>query len=109
MKQDIKQRWVEALRSGNYEQGQGVLRTEDDTYCCLGVLCNLVDPENWTLRASYYVYGKAGGLRQNVSFLPDEVRVEVGITADEQAELVQMNDTQNAPFEDIARWIEENL
>lgn len=44
MKAKIKERWVDALRSGQYEQGQGLLRhtTPIGTqFCCLGVLCNL--------------------------------------------------------------------
>jgi hypothetical protein len=38
--QDIKARWVAALRSGKYLQGQNFLRA-NDKYCCLGVLCDL--------------------------------------------------------------------
>lgn len=38
-------RWVAALRSGNYQQGQRVLRDENNGYCCLGVLCDLVKDE----------------------------------------------------------------
>ena len=41
MKPDIADRWVAALRSGEYEQGRSVLRSTDNTYCCLGVLCDL--------------------------------------------------------------------
>ena len=48
--QSLKQRWVDALRSGEYQQTTGVLhRThsdEDDEpvgHCCLGVLCDLLD------------------------------------------------------------------
>lgn len=37
MNQDIKKRWVEALRSGKYQQGRGQLRA-DGRWCCLGVL-----------------------------------------------------------------------
>ena len=32
--------WVAALRSGNYKQGRGQLRVNDE-YCCLGVLCTI--------------------------------------------------------------------
>lgn len=40
MKAEIKQRWVAALRSGDYKQGCGELyNPNEDTYCCLGVLC----------------------------------------------------------------------
>lgn len=44
----LKERWVTALRSGEYQQGQGVLRTTDDHFCCLGVLCDLIDRDAWS-------------------------------------------------------------
>lgn len=37
----VKALWLEALRSGKYEQGNSVLRTADGKYCCLGVLCDI--------------------------------------------------------------------
>lgn len=40
MDQDIKRRWVDALRSGEYEQAKNYLSTSDG-YCCLGVLCEI--------------------------------------------------------------------
>jgi hypothetical protein len=51
MKTEIKEKWVNALRSGEYEQGQGVLRSSDK-FCCLGVLCDLylnevLDPDSY--------------------------------------------------------------
>lgn len=37
-----RERWVEALRSGKYKQGKQVLHDIDNnTYCCLGVACDL--------------------------------------------------------------------
>jgi hypothetical protein len=41
MNEAIKERWLAALRSGKYKQGRGKLKTVDDEYCCLGVLCEL--------------------------------------------------------------------
>lgn len=41
MKQEVKDRWTTALRSGQYEQGQGQLK-KDGKFCCLGVLCDVV-------------------------------------------------------------------
>lgn len=44
--------WVNALRSGEYVQGEEVLRSADNKYCCLGVLCDLFAKENqgeWVL------------------------------------------------------------
>lgn len=48
MNPDIKKLWVEALRSGKYEQADSFLRYEDDGklhYCCLGVLTDLYRKE----------------------------------------------------------------
>lgn len=45
MKPEIKKLWVDALLSGEYQQGQGYLRQREDNeeprFCCLGVLCDL--------------------------------------------------------------------
>ena len=44
MNNEIKQRWVSALRSGEYEQCRGLLR-RNNQFCCLGVLCDLYGKE----------------------------------------------------------------
>lgn len=41
MKQEIAKKWAEALRSGDYTQGQKCLKDVDSNFCCLGVLCDL--------------------------------------------------------------------
>lgn len=45
MKTSVKRAWVEALRSGKYEQGQSWLAQQFANgvrqYCCLGVLCDV--------------------------------------------------------------------
>lgn len=40
MKKTLKLKWIAALRSGAYKQGKGRLR-RGDSYCCLGVLCEV--------------------------------------------------------------------
>lgn len=55
MNPEIKKLWVEALRSGKYNQGQGGLCTttpQGPVFCCLGVLCDIhkntvAQVENW--------------------------------------------------------------
>lgn len=47
MKKEIKDLWVTALRSGKYQQGKDYLRSSDNTFCCLGVLCDILEPEAW--------------------------------------------------------------
>lgn len=44
-RQRIKE-WVDALRSGKYNQAQGYLRTAEG-FCCLGVACHVVNPIPW--------------------------------------------------------------
>lgn len=39
--------WIEALESGKYKQGRNRLRSEEDEFCCLGVLCNICPDVEW--------------------------------------------------------------
>ena len=45
MKKEVAKKWVKALRSGKYKQGQNYLKKFNDKgeprHCCLGVLCEL--------------------------------------------------------------------
>lgn len=41
MNKRIKKLWIAALRSGEYKQAGGGLRPTKDTFCCLGVLCDI--------------------------------------------------------------------
>ncbi len=45
MNPDVKKKWVEALKSGEYKKGYGALRDHTDRFCCLGVLCDLYRKE----------------------------------------------------------------
>lgn len=50
MNQEIKAKWVEALRSGEYPQGRQYLN-QNGNFCCLGVLTDLYIKEHnkeWT-------------------------------------------------------------
>ncbi|QGT54330.1 hypothetical protein b3_0086 [Synechococcus phage B3] len=58
MKQEIKERWVAALRSGEYRQTRSTLRDETG-FCCLGVLTDLYLKENdeeWVLINTHYSF-----------------------------------------------------
>lgn len=70
MKAEIKQLWIAALRSGEYQQGIGALRKVDSNgtihHCCLGVLCDLHRIETGGHWDRYTYLGSEG-------FLPDEV------------------------------------
>ena len=49
MKRTLRDLWVATLRSGNYKQGKGSLRTKDNRCCCLGVLCDIVGRHKLTM------------------------------------------------------------
>ena len=54
MNPEVKQKWIDALRSGKYEQGSEKLRSVSG-YCCLGVLCDLYAQEHdtqWEFRGN---------------------------------------------------------
>lgn len=63
LKKKVKDRWVKALRSGKYTQGQEKLRDKDDNFCCLGVLCDLhakaheLPEKKKPIKNWYYSYG----------------------------------------------------
>lgn len=57
---EIKERWVEALRSGKFKQGQEMLSYEIDgetKHCCLGVLCDLYNKEKHRSWADLHING----------------------------------------------------
>ncbi len=117
MKPEYKARWIEALQSGKYEKGAGALRRFDNTFCCLGVLCDLVKEElkvEWTLveknprfrsEHSRYMLGN------DEEWLPKEVSDLVELDLGIAPTLAMMNDNRDYPitFKDIANYIEEKL
>lgn len=84
MKSEIKELWLEDLRSGNYKQAQGTLKGEQQkgvraSYCCLGVLCNIYKRETgegaWTKDGSFDV----GKEKDTSGVLPVRVRNWAGL------------------------------
>jgi hypothetical protein len=47
MDQATRQKWIQALWSGKYTQGNAALRTREDKHCCLGVLCDITEGITW--------------------------------------------------------------
>lgn len=75
MKKEIKEKWIKALRSGEYKQGQYQLKSGNN-FCCLGVLCDLHRKEDpgkreWYSGDQYYYSEK--------KILPNEVIKWAGI------------------------------
>ena len=80
IKPEWKQKWVTALRSGEYKQGfRGVLKDAMGNYCCLGVLEYLVLKEHPEIATRYECpVGKDGviGLSLPIPLVADFVTVD---------------------------------
>jgi len=100
MNPEIKKQWVEALRSGRYTQGWRRLRNQNDQYCCLGVLCDIVAPDAWVARSNGY----ESDFRFAV--LPPRVFEIAKLTVSNEEMLIRMNDMLGKSFAEIADYIE---
>jgi hypothetical protein len=102
-----RKKWVEALRSGKYNQGQSSLNVKN-RFCCLGVLCEVVGVDKQRNESTgQTLYGKA----LNGSICPEEAMCAVGLTSeygnfDSNNSLVKLNDSEGASFKEIADIIE---
>lgn len=119
MNVEVKAKWLDALRSGNYLQGQKVLHGLDDkgrhTFCCLGVLCDLyvqAHPEDgWTRRRKTIDNQKGFTLlssRQESQVLPEAVKEWAGLPTvygPFNARLPKLND-EGYTFAELADIIE---
>lgn len=92
-------KWVDALRSGNYNQCKHQLRTNTkegkSSFCCLGVACDVYDARLW--RGMCYdneVFSLPGYLLSKLN--NDEDRI-----------LANMNDLDDKNFNDIAAYLEK--
>lgn len=74
MTREQADKWIAALRSGKYKQTTGVLRN-DNGYCCLGVLCNIVDNSKWYKSVDSGAYFFDG----QFEVLPGSIKDETGI------------------------------
>lgn len=103
---ELKQLWVQALRSGKYQQGHGCLRTVNNTFCCLGVLADVINPDIWKLsdNLSYHWSIEPINCKWNSMWL-----MRYPISIELQQKLAELNDTQGYDFQQIADWIEVNL
>lgn len=89
MTNEDKVKWIEALRSGKYQQGRCFLKKENK-YCCLGVLKEITNCK---------INFEIPNLALDISYLSHEI----------QSILVKFNDYENKNFNEIANWIEKNL
>lgn len=119
MKPELRTKWVDALRSGDYQQTQGALRKKNSeySYCCLGVLCQIIGVKWENEQHCYYQIEEDkifNGGDLNIDMCDD-----IGLSHTTMGELAMMNDGRmshgpNTPeieqhsFEKIADYIEKN-
>lgn len=109
MKKDLRDKWIKALRSGNYKQAYYMLEQRDSANmnlgnCCLGVLCRVasIKPSNLGCDGSVEYDGSTGCLS---NFLLGQFELNIS----QQAELMKLNDDERHTFAEIADYIETNL
>jgi hypothetical protein len=116
---DIKERWLIALRSGEYHQGKEWLKN-DGNFCCLGVLCDLHAKETGTYWEA--LSDNVGSYMESSETLPAKVQEWAGLphtcgaSLDFQADegltltrdITELNDSGHT-FKEIADLIEEQL
>ena len=119
MKVGIKRRWINALRSGEYDQTKNTLCLEDGNgacyLCVLGVLGNLYQeshaeeicwiPEDSDTNAVgikvLRIMGSPVGLRT-------KIRKWAGLNQQDYCALMCMND-RGRSFRQMANWIQKNV
>lgn len=110
MNAEIKAKWLEALRSGNYKQGRIFLKkcAGVTKHCCLGVLAEVMG-EPFELSADSFETNKTYLLYRSSAILVPGVREKCGLNSEAQSKLTDLNDIERASFTEIADWIEVNL
>lgn len=85
MNERVKKLWIEALRSGEYQQGTNWLKSTEqgnDSYCCLGVLCELFRVETgqgeWIEQDKFWFEFDVNG-SNSAAVLPAPVMTWAGI------------------------------
>jgi len=121
MNKQIKQRWVAALRSGEYTQGRGKLHKFCGSFCTLGVLVDLAVQdkicewgENDCCKENEILIDDTRGYYE---LLPQRVIAWAGLDSDNPRindgdncnSITWMNDEKEYSFSQIATLIEEQL
>lgn len=117
MNKELKKKWVEALRSGKYQQGTNYLKQRGESgvirHCCLGVLCEIMPPRPDVSigEAQIEIESKfeSGGEQidaKSTTNLSTKLAVDLGLE-EYDLELISLNDNRQASFAKIARYIED--
>lgn len=115
MKQEVKKKWIKALRSGEYKQTRERLK-DNKGYCCLGVLCDLFVKENpkfsWVENKPGEFYLADSGYYLSGVQLPRVVQDWAGLESSNPSvkgtNLIFANDKTEFSFKSISELIEED-
>lgn len=97
---EFAEKWVAALRSGEYQQGSESL-CYNDSYCCLGVACAI----SGVVNVPHQDWIKATTAKD--TSIP-KILIGSAATSGLVYAVSTMNDSGSS-FADIADWIEENV
>lgn len=103
MKAELKKEWVNALRSGKYEQGRGCMY-RDGKYCCLGVLAEVIGLEFSRSTSHASVLLPSG----YAAMPPPEILKSIDLAFFHAQDLSVMND-RGETFLDISNYIENHI
>lgn len=110
---EFAEKWVAALRSGEYKQGRDMLLSKKCEYCCLGVAGKLCDvPDELMLEISELrdidIYDSSEDSYYNVMEVYNAPK-EIVVNGDLVREVTILNDNDKLSFPEIADWITENV
>jgi hypothetical protein len=103
--QERLDKWLEALRSGDYKQTKRALSDNQGGFCCLGVACDLSGLGKWGVNKRGITY------LNNEKFLPDQVMKYYGLRnsmgAFSYKDCLASENDRGATFTEIADIIEK--
>jgi hypothetical protein len=107
--------WFDELETTQVKQGRGVLNRNNETYCCLGLACEVAIKNGLNLgkikmKDGNYLYGE-----DNVALLPQAMTNWLGLRhcagESESGQLdscVRMNDSLRLSFKEIGKRLQAN-
>lgn len=115
MNPEVKEKWLEALRSGEYKQGRTMLKQgqspDNLKYCCIGVLCELAAKDGVIDNSVKSSFDPIYSFNEKECLIPDEVARWAGLKTlrtTSGSTLYQLNDFGKS-FSDISDVIEEDF
>jgi hypothetical protein len=109
MKKRLKNKWVRALRSGQYKQAVNTLYDPySKGFCCLGVLEHIVLKGNVEQEVCHFDQTMDFRCEPSAAFWAS-IGVDKKKSSEMISNLICLNDDTRAPFSDIATYIEDNV